>query len=259
MKLQPGVASPKFNLKDKDGVSHKLESVKSPFTVVYFYPKDDTPGCTIEAKNFSDTLPKFKALGASVIGVSGGDSKTKAKFCGRHNLKVTLVSDSDFSIAKRFGAYGKKSFMGKSFVGILRKTFVLDANKRVLKVFDTVKPEGHAKEVLSFIERSGAAAGSTSKKSVGSRKRSTSTGRASASAAPVKAARSTVAGKKASPSPKAAGAKKTSPVVNKAAVKKTAVKSAPKKKVVKKSVATKSAAKQQKKSKPSAKARSVRK
>lgn len=155
MELRPGTPSPIFNLKDKDGVSHKLDSVKSKYTVVYFYPKDDTPGCTLEAKDFSDTLPKFKTIGATVIGVSGGDSKSKAKFCSKHKLSLTLVSDPDYKVSKRFGAYGKKSFMGRSYVGVLRKTFVLDEQKRVVKVYDSVKPEGHAQAVLSFLATAG--------------------------------------------------------------------------------------------------------
>jgi peroxiredoxin Q/BCP len=120
--------------------------------VLYFYPKDDTPGCTLEAKEFSQFLEKFKSRNVRVVGVSGGDEKTKAKFCAKYSLKVPLLSDTDFKVATSYGAYGLKKFMGRTFQGIFRKTFLVDKAGKIARIFDTVKPEGHAEEVLTAID-----------------------------------------------------------------------------------------------------------
>ncbi len=150
--LKEGQRAPKFRLHDKDGKAHELEAAGAAFTVLYFYPKDSTPGCTLEAQEFSAALKDFKARGARVIGVSGGDEKSKAKFCSKYKLSVPLVSDTDFRVARSFGAFGDKKFMGRSFKGIFRKTFLLDRNGVVVRIFESVKPEGHADEVLAVID-----------------------------------------------------------------------------------------------------------
>ncbi|MBP9838674.1 MAG: peroxiredoxin [Proteobacteria bacterium] len=144
--------APDFKLKDKDSKSVSLKSIKSKFVVIYFYPKDDTPGCTTEAKEFSDLLKNFKKLDAEIIGISGGDDKTKEKFCKKHKLKITLLSDSDFKVAKAYKSYGPKTFMGKKFTGILRNTFILDEKKKIIKTYEEVKALGHATEVLTEIK-----------------------------------------------------------------------------------------------------------
>lgn len=143
--------APQFSLPDKDGMMHSLKEWKDNYIVVYFYPKDDTPGCTIEALEFSSTLKQFAKLGARVVGISGGDEKSKASFCKKHKLQVLLLSDGDFAVAKRFESYGAKTFMGRKYTGILRSTFVLDANHKILKRYDNVSAKGHAEEVLGFI------------------------------------------------------------------------------------------------------------
>jgi peroxiredoxin Q/BCP len=145
-------SAPSFSLPDQNGNSFTLREVSSPYTVVYFYPKDDTPGCTIEAKEFNQALSKFHKRNITVVGISGGDVRSKEKFCGKYKLKVPLLADVSFEVAKKFGAYGKKSFMGRSYEGVLRRTYVLDKSKRIIKEFGSVKPAGHADEVLSFIE-----------------------------------------------------------------------------------------------------------
>ena len=150
--LKVGQSAPRFSLKDKDGYVHNVDKPKAEYTVLYFYPKDDTPGCTLEAKEFSQFIDHFAARNVRVVGVSGGDEKTKAKFCQKHSLTVPLVSDTDFKVAKSYGAYGTKQFMGRTFQGIFRKTFLLDKAGRVVRIFDTVKPEGHAEEVLAAID-----------------------------------------------------------------------------------------------------------
>jgi peroxiredoxin Q/BCP len=150
--LREGAKAPKFALEDKDGRVYGVGKEKADYTVLYFYPKDDTPGCTIEAQEFSSNLKDFKSRKASVIGISGGDQKTKAKFCGKYKLQVPLVSDTNFSVSRAYGAYGDKKFMGRSFKGIHRKTFIVDSAGTIAKVFDSVKPEGHAEEVLEAID-----------------------------------------------------------------------------------------------------------
>ncbi|MEY4669873.1 MAG: hypothetical protein RL518_2572 [Pseudomonadota bacterium] len=150
--LTIGQSAPRFSLKDKDGKAHSLDTSKAEYTVLYFYPKDDTPGCTLEAKEFSQFIEKFTSRNVRVVGVSGGDEKTKAKFCKKYSLKVPLVSDTNFKVAKSYGAYGTKKFMGRTFQGIFRKTFLVDKAGKIARIFDSVKPEGHAEEVLAAID-----------------------------------------------------------------------------------------------------------
>ena len=150
--MKVGSQAPDFLLTDKDGVAVNLSAIESEFVVIYFYPKDDTPGCTIEGIEFSACLSKLKKLGATVIGISGGDDASKAKFCAKHKLKVTLLSDTDLSVSKAYGAFGEKSFMGRRYKGILRKTFVVSGERKLVKIFDSVTAKGHAAEVVAFLE-----------------------------------------------------------------------------------------------------------
>ncbi|KKP92469.1 MAG: Bacterioferritin comigratory protein [Parcubacteria group bacterium GW2011_GWA1_36_12] len=141
-----------FSLKDKEGKKYSLKNFTSDFIVLYFYPKDDTPGCTIEAQEFTQDLDKFEGLNTIIIGISGGNKETKSKFCNKYNLKVLLLSDPDFLISKKYGVYGEKSFLGKKFMGIKRTTFILDKNRDIIKTYENVKPAGHSEEVLEFIK-----------------------------------------------------------------------------------------------------------
>lgn len=168
--IKEGDKAPRFNLKDKDGVAHALGSDTSDYTVLFFYPKDDTPGCTIEAKGFSAQLKAFQTHGVSVFGISGGSDRTKAKFCEKHQITVPLLSDEDFAVARSYGAFGDKKFMGRSFKGIFRKTFILDKAGTVVRIFDSVKPEGHAQEVLAALQELRGMKKSTIKKSVATKK-----------------------------------------------------------------------------------------
>lgn len=149
--LTVGDKAPDFTLCDKDGNAINLSSIEADFTVVYFYPKDDTPGCTLEAQGFSASLKDFKKLGTLVLGISGGDELSKQKFCSKYELEVTLLSDPDFSVAKKYGSYGEKNFMGKKSMGILRKTFVLNAEKQIIKIYDKVDTKTHSDDVLTFL------------------------------------------------------------------------------------------------------------
>jgi peroxiredoxin Q/BCP len=150
-KISLGKKVSDFTLTDKDGGEVSLKDFKGKKKVIYFYPKDDTPGCTIESKEFSDALAKFKRKKTVVIGISGGTDKTKKKFCEKYNLAHILLTDSDFSIAKQFNTYGKKKFMGREYMGIFRKTFVLSEDNKIIALFEDVSPKGHADEVLGIL------------------------------------------------------------------------------------------------------------
>lgn len=149
--LQAGTAAPKFSLPDRTGELCTLADLKGDYTVLFFYPKDSTPGCTIEAREFNQALKKFQKRKIAVIGISGGDQKSKEKFCSKQGLKLPMLSDSDFKTAAAYGVFGQKKFMGRTFNGIHRATYVLDKQLKVLKVFDKVSPAGHADEILDYI------------------------------------------------------------------------------------------------------------
>jgi len=144
--------APEFSLPDKDGKIHSLKDVNSKYIVVYFYPTDNTPGCTIEAIEFTKALPELEQLGVTVFGITGGNNESKTKFCKDHNLKVILLSDTDFSVSKNYGVYGEKSFMGRTYLGIRRITFLLDKEYKIIKIFDPVKPAIHPKEIIEFVK-----------------------------------------------------------------------------------------------------------
>jgi peroxiredoxin Q/BCP len=151
-KVSEGKKAPDFALSDKSGKLVELSSLKSLFTVLFFYPKDDTPGCTVESKEFTKNLPKLKKAGATVIGISGGSDASKAAFCKKYRLKTLMLSDPEFKTATKYGAYGDKSFMGRTYQGIFRKTFILDKGRKIIKIYDKVNPEGHSKEVIEFLK-----------------------------------------------------------------------------------------------------------
>ena len=151
--LQIGDQAPDFSLKDKDNKIHTLKEMHAEYFVIYFYPQDDTPGCTIEAKSFTEAIDQFKKFNTEIIGISGGDETTKKLFCTKHHLKVLLLSDPDFAVAKKYSSYGEKEVMGQTVEGIFRNTFVLDAEKKIIMIYEKVKPETHIQEVLDFIRR----------------------------------------------------------------------------------------------------------
>lgn len=122
------------------------------YTVLYFYPKDNTSGCTIEARDFSSFLPSFQALGAQVIGVSKDSHRSHCNFIDKHDLKITLVSDPDFVLHKKYGAFGEKSMYGKKYMGTLRNTYILDNQWRVLHSWEKVKVAGHVQDVLDWLQ-----------------------------------------------------------------------------------------------------------
>ncbi len=146
--LKEGDAAPDFTVNDQNGEEVKLSAFQGQKVVLYFYPKDDTPGCTKQACSLRDGFLAFEEKAIKVMGVSVDDEKSHQKFISKYNLPFTLLADTDHAIADAFGSYGDKQFMGKTYTGVLRKTFLIDETGRIKKIFDKVKVEEHADEVL---------------------------------------------------------------------------------------------------------------
>jgi peroxiredoxin Q/BCP len=146
--IKEGDAAPDFESRDAEGNKVKLSDLRGRKVVLYFYPKDDTPGCTKEACSFRDSHTVFEREGIKVLGVSLDDERSHRKFAEKFRLPFTLVADTDHSVADRYGVYGEKQFMGRKYMGVSRKTFLIDEQGRVKKVFDKVNVEKHADEVL---------------------------------------------------------------------------------------------------------------
>lgn len=146
--IKEGTTAPAFKTTDADGETVSLKELKGQKVVLYFYPKDDTPGCTKEACSFRDAWAKFKKQGIKVLGVSPDSEASHKKFEAKYNLPFTLLADKDHAIADAYGVWGEKKFMGRTYMGVLRTTFLIDEKGKVKKVFEKVKPEDHANEVL---------------------------------------------------------------------------------------------------------------
>ena len=148
--IEPGKKAPAFELKDQDGVTHKLSQYAGRPVVLYFNPKDDTPGCTTESCDFQARLPKFdKAGNAVVLGVSILDEKSKAKFATKHGLTFPLLADADHAVAEKYGVWQEKMRYGRKYMGIVRTTYLIGADGKVARRWDKVGVEGHADEVLA--------------------------------------------------------------------------------------------------------------
>ena len=150
--IDEGKKAPAFTLKDQAGVTHKLSQYAGRPVVLYFYPKDDTPGCTTESCDFQTRLPKFVNSGnAVVLGVSILDEKSKAKFATKHGLTFPLLADPDHEVAEKYGVWQEKMRYGRKYMGIVRTTYLIDAEGKVAKRWDKVAVDGHADEVLSAV------------------------------------------------------------------------------------------------------------
>ncbi|HET9602897.1 MAG TPA: thioredoxin-dependent thiol peroxidase [Gemmatimonadales bacterium] len=147
----PGTKAPEFTLPSDQGGSVSLKSLRGSPVVLYFYPKDDTSGCTTEACEFRDAWSDVKASGARLFGVSPDGIKSHKKFRDKFNLPFPLLADEDHAVAEAYGVWGEKSMYGRKYHGILRTTFLIDEKGRVARVFEKVKPAGHAAEVLSAL------------------------------------------------------------------------------------------------------------
>jgi thioredoxin-dependent peroxiredoxin len=149
--IEPGKKAPAFALKDQIGKTHKLTDYGGRPVILYFYPKDDTPGCTKEACAFQATLPKFKTNKAAVLGVSILDEKSKAKFAHKYGLDFPLLADPTHEIAEKYGVWQEKSNYGRKYMGIARTTYLIGPDGKVQKRWDNVKVAAHADEVLAAL------------------------------------------------------------------------------------------------------------
>jgi peroxiredoxin Q/BCP len=147
----PGDAAPDFSLPDDTGTLHRLSDQRGRWTVVYFYPEDDTPGCTTEACEFRDAYDVFRERGAEVLGVSPDDVASHGKFKTKYELPFTLLADPEHQVAEKYGVWGERSAYGKTSMGIKRSTFIIDEDGNVARAMLGIKPAGHAEQVLASL------------------------------------------------------------------------------------------------------------
>lgn len=148
-----GKYAPDFKLKDQDGNFHSLKNYANRIILLYFYPKDMTPGCTIEAEGFRDNFDELKKLGVVVLGVSADSESSHKKFCDKHKLNFPLLSDEKKEIIKKYGAWVKKSMYGKEYMGISRESFLIGKDGKIIKHYQKVNPDNHPEEVLRDVIR----------------------------------------------------------------------------------------------------------
>jgi thioredoxin-dependent peroxiredoxin len=151
--VQDGDPAPDFALPDADGNTVALRDLKGAFAVIYFYPKDSTSGCTVEALDFTALLPEFEKSGAKVFGVSPDGAKSHANFRAKHSLGVTLLSDPEKVVLEAFGVWKQKKMYGKAYMGVERSTFLVGPDGKILKCWRGVKVPGHAQEVLDALKK----------------------------------------------------------------------------------------------------------
>jgi thioredoxin-dependent peroxiredoxin len=150
--VEAGQVAPAFELLDQDGEEVELSSLRGQTVVLYFYPRAETPGCTTQACGIRDHDAEYAAAGARVIGVSPDEPEALRRFADNHGLAFTLLSDPDHAVAEAYGAWGEKSMYGRKYMGILRSTFVIDADGRVARAFPKVQPKTHDAVVLEALE-----------------------------------------------------------------------------------------------------------
>jgi peroxiredoxin Q/BCP len=152
MTLAENSPAPEFSLADENGVTLKLSDYRGKAVVLYFYPKDDTPGCTTEACAFRDDYAVYAEAGVVILGVSPDSSKTHTKFKAKYHLPFTLLADEDHAVCELYGAWGKKKLYGREYDGVLRTTFLIGPDGRVIKIWEGVKPDGHSAQVLAALK-----------------------------------------------------------------------------------------------------------
>ena len=141
-----------FTLPSTNKKNFTLKENLGNYVVLYFYPKDDTPGCTVETKDFNELYSKFKKLDCEIYGISKDSIKSHDKFKEKYKIKFDLLSDEEIKVLKRYKVWGKKKFMGKEFMGVIRSTFLIDKKGKTIKVWNNVKVKDHAKEVLETLQ-----------------------------------------------------------------------------------------------------------
>jgi peroxiredoxin Q/BCP len=152
MPLAENIKAPDFTLYDENGSEKNLSDYLGRPVILYFYPKDDTPGCTQEACNFRDDYTAYEQAGVIILGISPDTPKSHAKFKAKYQLPFTLLADDQHRIAELYGVWGPKKYMGKSYDGVYRTTFLIDASGMIIKVFENVKPADHSAEILAFLK-----------------------------------------------------------------------------------------------------------
>ncbi len=152
MSISAGTKAPDFTLLDESGTARSLSDYLGRPLVLYFYPKDDTPGCTTEACAFRDDFAVYRQAGVEILGVSPDSVKKHAAFKEKYHLPFTLLADEGHQVCEAYQVWGRKKFMGKEYDGVFRTTFLVDAQGQIAKVFDNVKPDGHSAEVLAAIK-----------------------------------------------------------------------------------------------------------
>ena len=150
--IEPGTKAPDFSLPDQDGTTHRLSDYRGRPVVLFFYPKDDTSGCTKEACGFRDALPDFAKIDAAVFGVSILGTDSKAKFARKHGLTYPLLADEDHAVADAYGVWQEKRMYGRTYMGVARATYLIDATGTVAQRWDAVKVDAHADEVLAAVQ-----------------------------------------------------------------------------------------------------------
>ena len=151
VELKIGEKAPDFCLPDKDNKQVCLKDFEGKYKIVYFYPKDSSPGCTTEAIGFTNVLPDLQELDAEVIGISPDNPKSHANFIEKKNLTVTLLSDENNEVMKKYGAWGLKKFRGKTYMGVIRSTFLIDLKDKIAHIWPKVSVKGHAEEVKQIL------------------------------------------------------------------------------------------------------------
>jgi peroxiredoxin Q/BCP len=149
--IEPGKKAPAFSLTDQSGTTHRLADYAGRPVVLYFYPKDDTPGCTQEACDFRDRLLKFARSKAAVLGISILDERSKAKFAAKYGVTFPLLADADHAVAEKYGVWQEKSRYGRKYMGIARTTYLIGADGKVVKRWDNVKVPNHAEQVYEAV------------------------------------------------------------------------------------------------------------
>ena len=150
--LKTNTKAPDFKLPSTSKDKYSLKDSIGKYVVIYFYPKDDTPGCTIETNDFNKLLSKFKKLECEVYGISKDNLKSHDKFRDKYKIKFDLLADEELTVLKKYKVWGKKKFMGREFMGIIRATFLIDKKGKIIKIWENVKVKDHAKDVLETIK-----------------------------------------------------------------------------------------------------------
>lgn len=153
MPLFEGIPAPDFSLLDETGTVRKLTDYRGAPLVLYFYPRDDTPGCTKEACNFRDDYSAYQEAGVTILGVSPDTVKSHSKFKAKYELPFTLLADTDHEVCELYGVWGRKKFMGREYDGVFRTTFLIDPSGHIIKVFEKVKPADHSEQVLEALRQ----------------------------------------------------------------------------------------------------------